>query len=194
MRNQSDESWRDWIGISATILLAIWYPLSTLAEPSISVASSLRWLTAAVFFLACLILSRRIQRVDRASEPTASASFAVFDQIFSALSLHTILPWLGMGAIVGVSVMTQSTGVPGLGGSISWAVWLVAGLMALAAMFLIIARRFFESEDRSQIGTAWTIAASVLLLSPILAWVLLQIVVNLIADPIHAWLSRLQYS
>jgi len=184
MRNQSDESWRDWIGISATILLAIWYPLSTLAEPSISVASSLRWLTAAVFFLACLILSRRIQRVDRASEPTASASFAVFDQIFSALSLHTMLPWLGMGAIVGVSVMTQSTGVPGLGGTISWAVWLVAGLMALAAMFLIIARRFFESEDRSQIGTAWTIAASVLLLSPILAWVLLQIVVNLIAHPL----------
>ena len=184
MRNQGDETWRDWIGISTTVLLSIWYPLSTMAEPSISVASSLRWLTAAVFFLACLILSRQIQRVDRASEPTASASFAIFDRIFSALSLNTILPWLGMGSIVGISVMTQSTGVPGLGGSISLAVWVVAGLMALTAFNLLVARGISESKDRSHLGTAWTIAASVLLLSPILAWGLLQIVVTLLAHPL----------
>jgi hypothetical protein len=184
IRNAKDDSWQLWIGIIATLLVSIWYPISTFVEPSVSVASLLRWLTAFVFTLACLLLSLWIRRVDRATEPTASASFSLFDRLFSAVSLQAMLPWIGMGSIVCVSVLMKSTGLPGLGNTISVMVWLIAGLMALAAIFMFVARSSNPSDHQYQVGTAWNIAASVLLLSPLVAWVLLQIVVTLIAHPL----------
>ncbi|MFM7926702.1 MAG: hypothetical protein ACKO9Q_03235, partial [Pirellula sp.] len=184
IRNDGDGSWIYWAGLAATLLISIWYPLATLAEPSIAVASSLRWLTAGVFFIACLVLSNWIRRLDRASEPEASLRVALFDQLFSAISFQTFLPWLGMGLILCVAVLIQSKGVPGLGNSVSVMVWVIVVLMAMAAMFMFLVRISNPSEDQNRGGSAWTIAASILLLSPLVAWLLLQIVVTLIAHPL----------
>lgn len=184
IRNDGDGSWVYWASFAATLLISIWYPLATLAEPSIAVASSLRWLTAGVFFISSLVLSNWVWRLDRAAEPEASARIALFDQLFSALSIQTFLPWLGMGLILCVSVLIQSQGVPGLGNSASTVVWVIVVLMAMAAMLMFIVRISNPSEDQNRRVSAWRIAACILLLSPLVAWLLLQIVVTLIAHPL----------
>lgn len=184
LKSQEDTSWKNYAGIFAAVLISLWYPIATLSESSISVASSLRWISAFVMFFACLSLSVWIRRVDREAEPQASNSFGLFDQLFSLISIQTLFPWLGMATLVGSSALMQSDVTPGfrmLGHGFVWGVVLV---MALFALVLVLLRTSAESNSNGASWSAWKIAASILLVSPLFAWTLLQVALTLISHPL----------
>ena len=190
LRNKGDVGWRNWAGLLAALVIGLWYPLATLAEPSVAVASALRWITALVLFLACLLLSLWISRVDRSREPYAGLSFAFFDEIFNVFSVFTFLPWALMGTIVTVSVLMQLAQIPMIGGLGTGFIWGCTLVMALAALAMVVTRNWLAANDsaatsHSVMGsTLWTIAAPTLLLSPLLAWTLLNVAVTVISHPL----------
>jgi len=184
LRIQNDTIWQYYAGVLVVVLTAIWYPIATLAEPSVSVASSLRWLCSGTLFLACLVLSAWIRKVDRAKEPQASASFALFDQLFSAISIHTFLPWLGIGIVVASSVLSQSRVTPGFTSFGYGLVWGIVLVMATGALILMLKGSTSDSTSVKKGASAWKIAATVMLLAPLLAWGILQIAQTLMDHPI----------
>jgi hypothetical protein len=190
LKNKRDVGWRNWAGLLAALVIGLWYPLATLSEPSVAVASALRWITALVLFLACVLLSLWISRVDRSREPSAGLSFALFDEIFNVFSVFTFLPWALMGTIVTVSVLMQLAQIPMIGGLGTGFIWGCTLVMALAALAMVVMRNWLAANDsaatsHSVMGsTLWTIAAPTLLLSPLLAWTLLNVAVTVISHPL----------
>jgi hypothetical protein len=169
-----------WTGLGVTLFLALWYPIASRFESSVAVASALRWLTTILFFVASLGLSIWIQRVNREREPEASRLFARFDRLFSAISFNAMVPWLAMVTIVLVSVLQR---VPDLPGSF-WA-WSITGLMSVCAMVLALVQfSIGYSASKNQTRSVAAITASTLLAAPLVSWVILQVAIAVIANPL----------
>ncbi|MFN9852433.1 MAG: hypothetical protein ACK57P_11515 [Planctomycetota bacterium] len=169
-----------WMGLAITLFLALWYPIASRFESSVAVASALRWLTTIFFFFASLGLSVWIQRVDREREPEASRLFARFDSLFSVISINAMVPWFAMVTIVLVSVLQR---VPDMPGSL-WA-WSITGLMAMCAMVLALVQfSHGYSASQNQMRSVAAITASTLLAAPLVTWVILQVAIAVIANPL----------
>jgi len=169
-----------WLGLGITLALALCYPVASQWESSVAVASSIRWLTAGLFFILSLALSFWIQRIDRGQEPYATRSFANFDYVFSTISLSTIVPWMAMIAVVAGSVLTQATFMPW-----TWWVWSMTGVMGLVALFLVLAQfGVGYSDNHQQPRSVAAITASTMLAAPLVSWMILQIAITVIAHPL----------
>ena len=168
------------MGLAITLFLALWYPIASRFESSVAVASALRWLTTIFFFVASLGLSVWIQRVDREREPEASRLFARFDSLFSVISINAMVPWFAIATIVLVSVLQR---VPDMPGSL-WA-WSITGLMAMCAMVLALVQLSSGYRaSQNQMRSVAAITASTLLAAPLVTWVILQVAIAVIANPL----------
>ncbi len=175
-----DRAWRNCAGLFAATGISLWYPLASLAEPGVASASALRWLTAGAFFLVCLGLSFWILRVNREQEPAASGRFALFDRLFSTFSIHTFVPWMAMGIVVVVSVLSRAKPIPG-----GWLIWVITIAMAFVAMAVMFLPRMIEQQNSPRPALSITsIVASTLLVSPLIAWVLLEIAMTVVSNPL----------
>ena len=161
------------------IAISLWYPCATLAESGVAVASALRWITTIVFLLGCLALCFWIRRIDRQNEPSATASIDRFDSLFSNLSIHTAAPWLTIGAIVLGAVLLQTELTPWSG-----VVWGSTLVLALPVLVILPWYLLKESGDSSTGNSKMPIVASTLLVSPLVAWALLQIAVTVMVHPL----------
>jgi len=161
------------------IAISLWYPCATLAESGVAVASALRWITTIVFLLGCLALCFWIRRIDRQNEPSATASIDRFDSLFSSLSIHTAAPWLIIGAIVLGAVLLQTELTPWSG-----VVWGSTLVLALPVLVILPWYLLKESGDSNTGNSKMPIVASTLLVSPLVAWALLQIAVTVMVHPL----------
>ena len=161
------------------IAISLWYPCATLAESGVAVASALRWITTIVFLLGCLALCFWIRRIDRQNEPSATASIDRFDSLFSSLSIHTAAPWLIIGAIVLGAVLLQTELTPWSG-----VVWGSTLVLALPVLVILPWYLLKESGDSNTGNSKMPIVASTLLISPLVAWALLQIAVTVMVHPL----------
>ncbi|MCY3007999.1 MAG: hypothetical protein NTV29_18745, partial [Planctomycetota bacterium] len=166
-------------GLFFAIAISLWYPCATLAESGVAVASALRWITTIVFLLGCLALCFWIRRIDRQNEPSATATIDRFDSLFSSLSIHTAAPWLTIGAIVLGAVLLQTTLTPWSG-----VVWGSTLVLALPVLVILPWYLLKESGDSSAGNSKMPIVASTLLISPLVAWALLQIAVTVMVHPL----------
>ncbi|MFM8571779.1 MAG: hypothetical protein ACKOAU_09305 [Pirellula sp.] len=184
LRKNGSNAWGSWAGLLAAFLISIWYPFATLAEPSIAVASTLRWLTAGVLFLACLILSFWIQRMDRTQVFVAKEQGELFDKLLRVISIQSLSPWLLMGATAIGMIMLQFKNVPGFTSLGNGFIWVVALFMAFAALVFMMLPRLSKSETADQQASLWGIVASTLLITPLLAWTMLSVAVTVIDHPL----------
>ena len=161
------------------IAISLWYPCATLAESGVAVASALRWITTIVFLLGCLALCFWIRRIDRQNEPSATASIDRFDSLFSSLSIHTAAPWLIIGAIVLGAVLLQTELTPWSG-----VVWGSTLVLALPVLVILPWYLLKESGGSNTGNSKMPIVASTLLVSPLVAWALLQIAVTVMVHPL----------
>ena len=164
------------VGALISCALAIALPIASHWESDVAVASALRWALSFVYAVGCVLLCGWYAYRKAPEEADETRMARRFDACFSTLLANVIVPLALMGAIV-------------IGGAVShfsfgpWdiSIWIGFGFMALAgsAVWLLTMRM-----DRQSMGAKYGIAGFVLLISPFLAWFVLQVVLVLVQHPL----------
>jgi len=156
--------------------LAIALPIASRWESEVAVASACRWALSFVYAVGCVLLCVWYAYRNAPQEADEARMAGRFDACFSTLLANIIVPLALMGAIVIGGAVSHFSFAP-------WdvTIWMAFGFMALAgsAIWLMTMRM-----DRQSIGAKYGIAGFVLLISPFLAWFVLQIVLVLVQHPL----------
>ncbi len=168
-----------WVGLSI-------YPIATRWEGDISVASTIRWGSAIVFTLGCLCLcsiDRGAGVAQRAIGLRAADNShrAAFHDLFGILIVSVAAPLLGMGALVIGNALSSH-----MVGSMDMWIWFVAlGIAIVGASSVMASGLRIRSEPAGQSSfSATKIAAMVLSMAPLVAWMALQVVLGLMKHPL----------
>ncbi len=169
-----------WTALTMTVGLSIWFPLATIWESEVAVASALRWITSLALVIGSLGLCIGIRRLDRTKRIETTRALARFDRRFGILASNALAVWLSLGAIVLVAALVQ---VPDMPWSI-WA-WTITSIAAFFAVALAVAHGSQRiAPARRNVSSAPIITSVTLLLTPLVIWLVMQVAVTVLAHPL----------
>ena len=161
-----------WISCGLSIAL----PFASQWETEVAVASAVRWAVGIAFAIGCAALSVWYAWRSNHGPETDYELTVRFDAYFSTLVANVIVPLVLLGVIV-VAGTTQHFSPDG------WdvAVWIGAGVLAMGGFVMLWITSPFGIKTLS---TNYGIASSIVLIAPLIAWFVLQIVLVLLSHPL----------
>jgi len=166
-----------------TVLMSILFPVASLWQSEIAVASVLRWLLGAYLVVGCVVMGQwHKSSAARVLHNDANIDLALtraerlrkFDSLFHLLVYHAVIPLILMGTIVGVGSLARRQTI-----ALDWMIWGVVGLLALVGLAFALTRGATSSRRTTlSVSVAW------IFVSPLLGWLVLQVALGLMGHPL----------
>ncbi|MEQ1825339.1 MAG: hypothetical protein ABL921_05310 [Pirellula sp.] len=176
-------------GIVLTVLMSILFPMASHWESQVAVASALRWLLGVYFVCGCAALGRwQWSQRNEQTHPTSvltTAGLRPSDGVFWLLFGQLMVPNLMLSSIVVVGALLNRN--PGLVDGVVWGTVGILGAIGAALLWQWFSQATTTLQrshgENVQVSTL-PVSIAAMLTTPLLAWLVLQIVLGLIENPL----------
>lgn len=171
-------------GLFLSVLISIVFPIASIWESDVAVASALRWELSICFLVGCVALRQWHTgspmvwaSATRETEPLKKV--IQFDRLFQLLIFQVLVPLFVGACIVMVGSLSrrQPTGF-------DWAVWTVVGGIGMVGLLIMFLRLPIPTRNGETNRSTQTLTLATLMSFPFVAWLVLQVVLALVNHPL----------